>query len=231
MNEKILNWVSVAIILGLTGLINKYHFINDQQLKIVVFFIIGVGILYRIYVIKFARRAVKERRRMYKELWRREQSNHAPQFTRFEEESVVLLGRIKGGKWTAIFFVIFTIIAIIYHKNLIAFVLSLGQLYLAARLHFIVKEIIKQVPADNARDFPYNIDKQQLVDIYLVEIDIRRVHDFILPTNALPFWDLLETEQWLLYCGFERINKRVWKINREGLRLLDTDEIISIQPI
>lgn len=230
MNEKIVNWLSIAGILGITGIVYKYKLFSDTQLQAIVVFLLIIGIMYRIYTFRLACKTVKERRRMYKELWKRGDKDTAPDLKKEEEESVVLLGRIRGGKFMTVLLIIIIIIALIYQKNMFALILSLGQIFLSARIYVITRQIGRLLLSDGNKDFPQIDIPPSASDSYLVEIDIKKVHDFIEPVSALPFWNLLETEQWLQQCGFTRFNQRYWKTGKQGLKFLDSNEIISIEP-
>ena len=69
---------------------------------------------------------------------------------------------------------------------------------------FLLLGAERALPDDATREPPFAQLPQSLSGQYVVELDLRKVHDFILPPAALPFWDISEAEQWLMRCGFGR---------------------------
>jgi hypothetical protein len=165
---------------------------------------------------------------MYKELWRRlEHGDHALDLA--EEESVVLLGRIKGGRGTAAVMVAGTAGALFFGKNLLGLVLALGQAFLATRLYLVAQGLDRTLPPDSGRDVPLAKLPTGDAGRYVVDIDLNRVHDFIQPRVALPFWSPAEAEKWVAQCGFTRVAGGKWEGDKAALRFLDPDEIASIE--
>jgi len=228
MNEKIVGWIAIASILGIMGWIYKSNALTERQLQVVVAFTLGLGIFLRVVALRESRRTVLRRRRMYKEFWRRgEQGDTALDLP--EEESIVLLGRIKGGKTITVLMIAGTLGALFFGKNLLGLILALGQAFLAAKLYLIARNLDKVLLPDSERALPQVELPEGNSDKYLVEINLQSVHDFIRPQAALPFWSPAETEKWLAQCGFRRTGGRKWEGNQHALRFLDPDEIISIE--
>jgi hypothetical protein len=233
MSEKTLGWIAIGVILGLVGWVYKSELLSERQQQVSILLLLAFGLVYRVVALRAARLTVLMRRRLYKDLWRRgDRSNFDPNedLNTSEEDSIVLLGRIKGAKSTTTVMAIATIAALLFKANFIALVVGIGQMFLAAKLHLIARTLDRALPADGDRN-PDNVEHpQSLSDRYLVEIDIQKVHDFIRPRSALPFWSLAETEQWLAHCGFNSTNGSKWEASSCALRYLDSDEVISIEP-
>lgn len=233
MNEKIVGWLAIAVILLVGGWVYKSDLLTEQQLQALAVFLLISGLAYRAVALRVARLTVLKRRRLYKELWRRgDKPGFDPNrdMTRAEEEGIVLLGRIKGAKPTTLVMAAATIGALLFHANYLALVIALGQLFLATRLHLTARTLDRALPADADRKPLDGELPQSTSDRYLVVIDIRKVHDFIQPRLALPFWEPTETEQWLARCGFKWTEGRKWDANRSSLSYLDADEVLSLEP-
>jgi hypothetical protein len=165
---------------------------------------------------------------MYKELWRRgERGDTALDLP--EEESIVLLGRIKGGKPTAVVMIAGAIVALYFGKNLLGLVLSLGQAFLAGKLYLIARNLDKTLAPDTERGLPGIPLAEGDASKYVVDINVKAVHDFIAPRAALPFWSVADAEKWLVECGFRRTGDGRWECPRNTLKYLDADEIMSIE--
>ena len=217
MNEKIINWFSVLAILVISGGLYRADQITRQHLVLIIFIPLIVGIIYRQYAWKYARSVVIKRRRLLKELWRRDLTQPQP-LEKYEEELVVLLGRIKMAVPFTIGMVVIIVVIVFFGKNIfgsnialekasiriLAPSLALGSIFLAARLHWISNSIAHKTAPDSqdpAREHEAYTDYPPTV---CVEIDRYKVHDFILPNAALPFWTMKDAERWLEKCGFER---------------------------
>ena len=242
MNEQIINWFSVLVILTISGGLYSAEQITRQQLVLIIFIPLIIGIIYRQYAWKYARSVVIKRRRLLKDLWRRDLTKPQP-LEKYEEELVVLLGRIKMVVPFTVGIVI-VIIAIVFHNNsipesnagidrslirILAPSLALGCVFLAARLHWVSRSIARRIPPDSENPVCNHKDYEDYASTVCVEIDRYRVHDFIVPEAALPFWTMKEAEHWLAKCGFERKGPRKWEANPNALRFLDADEIIAIE--
>lgn len=229
MNEKIVSWIAVGAILGAMAWIYKSDALTERQLQLLVMSVLGAGILLRVFALRASRHTVLSRRRMYKEFWRRIEEE-GPVLDEPEEESIVLLGRIKGGKMTTALMIVGAIGALYFKRNLFGLILSFGQAFLAANLYLISRGLDKTLLPDAERALPQVELPKTDSDRYLVEINVMAVHDFIVPRAALPFWSLEETGKWLVRCGFRNTGGGKWQGSRDALRFLDADEIMSIHP-
>ncbi len=230
MSEQLVRWISVGAILGIVGLVYKYGLVTERQLPGVIIILLALGIVYRIIARRCARQTVLRRRRMYKDLWARE-PQAVTDIDQAEENAIVLLGRIKGAKSMVVIMLITAIGALVFKANSLALALALGQLYLAGHLHFIARSLERILPDDTKREPPIAQLPYSPSGEYLVDINLRKVHDFISPPAALPFWDICEVEQWLVHCGFKRTESGKWKAGGSALSHLNADEVISIEPI
>lgn len=242
MNEKIINWISVFVILIVISQLYNKEQITEQQWLLIIFIPLGVGILYRVYAWKYARSVVIERRRLLKELWKRD-LNVPVALSKYEEEIVVLLGRIKMAIPFTIGIVVIVVSIAVYRNQITNFNdvlgntlfrigapgLALGSIFLANRLHRVSKSIERELVPDSKRELSEELVVYPPDRLLHVEIDRYKVHDFILPNVALPFWRMKEAERWLEKCGFKRIGPRVWEANKEILRYLNDDEILAIR--
>ncbi len=230
MSEKIVGWIAIAIILGTMGLIHKYNLLTPGQLQVVVVSVVALGAFLRVGALWYARRTVMRRRRMYKDFWRRDERGDTA-LDLHEEESIVLLGRIKGGRTTAVLMLAGAIVALFFGKNMLGLVLALGQAFLAMKLYLIALNLNQVLIPDSERDIPNVSLPASPADKYLVGIDLHAVHDFIQLSAALPFWSVEETERWLNQCGFRITQNGKWEANKEALRFLDSDEITSVESL
>ena len=228
MSDRILGWIAIGVITGATALIYQYDLLSP----VVVFSIIVLGVIIRVSAIRRARRTIISRRRMYKDYWRREEQGDIS-FDLPEEESIVLLGRIKSWKLSMVLMFGTAIAAFfLLSENLFWFVLlllALGQAFLALKLLLIARNLDRVLLPDSQRDIQVELPAGS-ADKYIVGIDLRAVHDFIQPRAALPFWTIMKTERWLKECGFRLRKDGQWEASKEALRLLDHDEITSIEP-
>ena len=234
MNEKIIGWIAAAVISGLVGSIFKYDLLSVRQLQIVVVLTFGAGILLHIVAMRKARYFVVRRRRMYRDLWRicaeAQAAREHPGLDLSEEESVKLLGRIKGRK-IIMKVIAFATVVLLFRKHLWALVPALSQVFLAGMLHLRARNLDRVLPPDSERDPPSVMHAGGDPHTYLITIDLKAVHDFIAPRTALPFWSVAEAEKWLAHCGFRRTLDGRWAGDRDALRFLDADEIISIEGV
>lgn len=192
-----------------------------------------LGMIYHIYVRGLARQIVIERRRLYKELWKREfdKDGRIP-LKKFEEELVVFLGRLKSQSATVMAMAVLALgFLYFYGSNNFAFVMALGLWFLPARLHLIARSLDRDAPRDSEKPFPFSGLADSKSNNYQVTIDLKKVHDFILPSHALPFWTLEEAEWWLKRCGFRKVTTDTWVVDKASLTYLEADEIVSLIPL
>lgn len=234
MNEKIIGWIAIALILFVGAWVCKSNQLTDRHVQVIVSIVLALGVAYRLVALRAARLTVLRRRRFYKELWKRGETSGNPEElikSKPEEESVVLLGRIKGAKPMTIIMTGVVVVALLFKAHYLAGVLALGEVFLAAKLNWIARTLDRTLPADDSR---YTLSlrlPQSASDRYIVTIDLEKVHDFIKPVAALPFWDLIETKLWLARCGFMWMGRGRWVAARNALAWLDADEVTSIRPV
>jgi len=234
MNEKIVGWIAIAVILFVGAWVYKSDQLTDRHQQIIVTVLLASALVYRCVALRSARLTVLRRRRFYKELWKRGETSNNPEElikSKPEEESVVLLGRIRSAKPMTIVMTGAAIVALLFKANYLAGVLALGEVFLAAKLDWIARNLDRALPADSSR-YALGLNlPQSTSDRYIVAIDLEKVHDFIKPVAALPFWDLVETKLWLTRCGFTWMGEGRWVAARNTLAWLDADEVMSIRPV
>ena len=64
MNEKIVNWIAIGVILGLAGWVHKSEPLTQQQLQASIVVLLVLGIVYRFLALRAARLTVLKRRRV-----------------------------------------------------------------------------------------------------------------------------------------------------------------------
>ena len=205
MTEKTSNWISVGVILAIANWIYRNDSITEQQYLLIIFVPLSLGVVYRTIAWRHARLVVIERRRLLKDLWRRgEKGEH--NYSKYEKEIIALLGRIKMAVPYTIGFVIIVLGITIYHSivtsnnvssdnslfRIFAPSLSLGSIFLGFRLHKISNDIRRALPPDSKMPFPKKATDFSSGQNLRVEIDRYKVHDFIAPEIALPFWKMQE---------------------------------------
>jgi len=128
----------------------------------------------------------------------------------------------------------FTSIAALYFGlNSLSYVMALGIFFLPARLHLMVRSLVRAIPDDMNNSSLTNYFKGirgSNVDCYIMLLNIENIHNFILPTHALPFWDLRDVERWLCNTGFKKSRGGNWIGDSSILKLLEFDEVIEIEP-
>jgi len=234
MNEKIVGWIAIGVILLLGGWLYKSGLLNDQQMQVIIAVLLALGLVYRFVALRTARLTVLKHRLFYKELWKRGEKSDKPEDlikNKSEEESVVLLGRIKSAMPMTIIMTATAAIAIFFTAHFFASIIAIGQIFLAAKLQWIARWLDMTLPADHSRRTISVKLPRSSSDRYIVTIDMEKVHDFIKPTAALPFWDMIEAKLWLTRCGFEWIGGGRWAATSSAFAYLDTDEVISIHPL
>ncbi len=234
MNEKIIGWIAAAVICGSVAFIDKYDLLGVRQLQIVGALTFGAGILLHAFAMRKARCFVMKRRRMYRDLWRvceeAEAVGEHPGLDFSEEESIKLLGRIRGRKMI-MKVIALSVVVLLFRKPIWALVAVLGQVFLAGKLYLITQNLNRMLRPDSERDPPSVLHLSGDAHTYLVTIDLTAVHDFIVPRQALPFWSVAEADKWLAHCGFRRAGDGRWAGDRDALRFLDADEIIAIEVV
>ncbi len=230
MNEKIYGWLAAGIIAFMTGWIYELEPFSTKQLQIVVAAVLVFGLIIHIIALRKSKRTVIKRRRMFKEIWRRFDRGDTD-LDYPEEESIKLLGRIKGRKYVSAFGIAGTLLALYFGMNLLSLVLALGNFFLAGKLLLIAHNIDRTLFSDSERELPGTVTSQSNADRYVVDIDIVAVHDFIAPRNALPFWTVADAANWLAECGFRRKGDGRWECQKNMLKYLDSDEIRVVEPM
>ncbi|MCB9285392.1 MAG: hypothetical protein H6563_15105 [Lewinellaceae bacterium] len=230
MNEKIIYWIAVGVILFSAASLDRNGWLSNQQYLLLVLGVVILGVIARVIGIHAARRMVKSRRRMYKEFWRRGDSGEE-EYDHAEEEALALLGRIKGAKFMGVLIVGGVLVALYFQAHLFALVLALGNAFLALRLYYVARSLEKILPPDNQKQLSNIQIPSSNSGFFLVELNVMKYHDFIKPRIALPFWSLREALWWLEKCGFTQKDPDHWSVEKNNLNWLDEDEIISIQPL
>lgn len=254
MNEWTVRILSVAAVIILAGWFFRTE-PTGEVLRITIWFLVVVGGALRIYALQYTKRTIIERRRGYLDIWEkgRKAGNARPELEKYEEDGVVLLGRLKGGKTSGFWMAVIPVVFLYYGNALevqfglkllqeFGFAIALGQIYLSASLYGYAKAFGNAVKPDSERNGPgsrmLGLDFGSKVPFssddpltrYRVEIDLKKFHDFIFPKRALPFWTLAEAEARLRECGFERISPTTWEGNQQSLAFLDKREIFSLEP-
>jgi len=224
MSEKIVGWIAIGLIFSAVGYIYKYNPLTPPQLRVLIISVLILGAGINVAARRCARRTVIKRRRMYKDLWKRD----AHSLNKPEADSVVLLGRIKGVRIMAAIMLVGSLVVLYFDQSLFALVLAFGQLYLGLSLLLIARRLDQVLLPDSERDLPVS-PPREAGNAFLVGINMTAFHDFILPQRALPFWSPEEAKKWLIRCGFTPMQKGKWKAGREALRFLDSDEITSLE--
>src|SRR4051812_33024668 len=99
MNEKIPGYIAVGVISLVTAWTVRAS-PRPEQMSVVALILLVASVTYGHFVQRRARKAIIDRRRLYKELWSRGDEHSVPDLTKPEEDSVVLLGRIRGVRFT-----------------------------------------------------------------------------------------------------------------------------------
>jgi hypothetical protein len=223
MNEKIPGFVAIGVILiGSLWILEAAPAV--PRLLVAIWVLLSASVVHRVYVQRLARKTVTDRRRLYLELWSRTDGD----LSKPEEDLVVLLGRIKGGPRTHVISLIVAIGALYFKFYQFALVISLGCLFLTAQLHVLTVAAARRVSPDRER-LRAPVSVPDGVTRVVVDIDVTKVHDFIAPPAALPFWSRFDALSWLHSSGFRRLPDGAWEGPLDSLRCLDVGEIRAIR--
>lgn len=227
MNVRIIDWPVGALILLTGRWIFRAGFSPPPRFDGALLVLLAGSAVYARYALRFARRAVTDRRRLYKELWRRGDPEKPPMLTKTEEHFIVLLGQIKSSPLMNLVTFVVALGALYAKKDHAVFVLVLTRWYLAVRLHVLTALPVRQLAPDLAR-LPPPVHIPPGATRVDVDVDVRRVHDFIAADRALPFWTVADAEKWLGAVGFIRRGDR-WEGAVGLLPALNEDEIGDVR--
>jgi hypothetical protein len=227
MNRRVVDWPAAGLILLAGVWIFRSSPTAPKPLRVAIIVLLVASVFYQSFVLRFARRAITDRRRFYKELWGRGDAEQAPRFNKPEEEMIILLGRIKGDRFLAVISLLAVLLALYLERDHFAIVMTLGRWFVAVRLDLDVRSLRRQIPPDLVRA-PAPVPVPPGATLAEVDVDLARVHDFIEPSHALPFWTLANAEEWLGSVGFARRGD-LWYASLASLRALDPGEIRAIR--